>query len=55
METNCTWKWILTIERIEHGIAEKCKAKFVANGFAQTESAYFGGIFAPTNRPERLG
>ena len=45
-------KWVVKIERIEHEVAGKYMARFVAKGFGQTEGVDFGETFAPTSRPE---
>ena len=45
-------KWVFKIERNEHRVAEKYKARFVAMVFAQTEGVDSGDTLAPASWPE---
>ena len=45
-------KWVLKIERNDHGIAEKYKVRVAGKEFVQTEGVDFGETFAPRSWPE---
>ena len=47
--------WAFKIKRIQHGIAEKCKPRFVAEGFAQAEDVAFGESIYRLSRLETFG